>query len=107
MCRILLSILLLALSTSAGAACHLTWDYDAEAAAWLDGYRVYQSGAPTGGIATRELRALTCADAEVDPLGGPITMTAFRGDDESAQSDPASFDVRIVGTVRVVIAPGQ
>lgn len=94
-----LLFLLAALSAPSGA-CDLQWDY--ADSSWIEGFRFFQSGTQTGETGPAE-RSIPCADAGLTPGPGPVTMTAYRGADESAQSDPAVFELIAPG-LRIVIS---
>lgn len=94
--RILAAALLLA-STSAMAECTAVWTIDASTEAWLDGYKFYQGGALTHTLSSPTTRTALCADLALVPGGGVVTMTSFRGTDESPQSDPATFTLEAPG----------
>lgn len=94
--RILAAVLLLA-SSSAMAECNVTWTIGDDTDAWLDGYKFYQGGALTHTLSSPAARTVSCADAALVPKGGVITMTSFLGDDESPQSDPATFTLEAPG----------
>lgn len=83
-----------------GIACDLLWDYDDSS--WIGGFRFYQDGIQVG-TAGPLARTISCEEAGLTPGPGPITATAFRGDDESPQSDPAVFDLTAPG-LRIIIS---
>ena len=84
----------------ASFACEVQWDYGD--AAWIDGFRVYQDGAQVGTAAPTD-RSGECAALGLTPGPGPLTMTAYRGGDESPKSDPAIFELIAPG-VRVTVS---
>ena len=92
----------LSLSAGALADCQLQWDYESTHAEWIDGFRLYQSDALVGTIAPDQ-RSATCAASGLVPGSGPITMTAYRGTDESERSLPAVFDLTAPG-LRIIIS---
>ena len=83
----------------ASADCLLEWDYPDTP--WIEGFRFYQGGTVVGG-AVATVRSATCDEAGLVPGPGAITMTAYRGTDESEQSAPAIFELAAPG-VRVRI----
>jgi len=87
------------MSASARADCLLEWDYPDSA--WIEGFRFYQGGTAVGG-AVATARSATCNEAGLVPGPGPITISAYRGGAESAQSEPATFELAAPG-VRVKI----
>lgn len=80
--------------------CELQWDY--EDSSWIEGFRVFQGGEQVG-TANAADRSGECSEIGLVPGPGPITMTAYRGSDESGQSDPATFELIAPG-VRVTIS---
>jgi len=94
--NLLATAVLLLLSPVTFAECTLTWGYDTPEAGWIEGFRVYQSGTEVGTAPSAD-RSGICADLGLVPGPGPITMTAFRGTDESPQSAPASFTLAAPG----------
>lgn len=95
--RILAAALLLLSSSSAMAECKAVWTSDKSADAWLDGYKFYQDGALTHTLSSPTARTALCADLALVPGGGVVTMTSFRGTDESSQSAPATFTIAAPG----------
>jgi hypothetical protein len=82
--------------TTSAPACELSWDYPDDVAAWLSGFRVYQAGAQVGEAAA-DARSGDCAALGLVPGPGPITMTAWRDNDESPQSEPSTFELLAPG----------
>ena len=71
--------------------CELQWDY--EDSSWIEGFRLYQDGQFVGQT-TPDARVWECASAGLVPSTAPITLTAVRGPDESAHSEPAVFTLK-------------
>lgn len=88
--KLLFVILLCVFTSVSHAACTLQWDYSADSD-WLDGWRFYQGGSQVGESTDNALRSIDCATAGIVAGPGDVTMTAFRGVDESVQSDPAAI----------------
>lgn len=80
-----------AMVSPSGLTCVAHWDYNPTSSAWIDGFRFYQDGTMLSEVTDSAARSAPCNELVLNPRGGPITMTAFRGDDESPQSDPASY----------------
>ena len=97
--RMMLIAVAVLMSAPARADCLLEWDYPDTP--WIEGFRFYQGGTAVGG-AVATVRSATCDEAGLVPGPGAITMTAYRGADESAQSAPAIFELAAPG-VRVRI----
>jgi len=95
------AVLMLIVQDVSSAECRLEWDYSADSG-WIDGFAFFQNGVETG-QASADLRTVTCAEANLVPGPGPITMTARRGADESPQSEPAIFDLSAPG-VRIILS---
>jgi len=92
------------LASSAAIGCELKWDYGDSS--WLEGFRVFQGGKQVG-LAAPEDRSGDCAALGLVAGPGPVTMTAYRGPDESPQSDPAEFELSAPGvTVRIAVPSG-
>jgi len=95
--------LTLMLASSVALACELQWDYeDSEQAEWIEGFRFYQVGVETG-TAAPELRSVDCATVGLVPGPGPVTATAYRGQDESAHSGLAIFELIAPG-LRIILS---
>lgn len=94
------------LATLTGAsACELAWDYESGLAPWIEGFRVYQDGAQVAELPA-DARSVACDAAGLVAGPGPVTMTTYRGPDESPPSRPAVFaldppDVTVTVTVSV------
>ena len=94
------TLMMLAMFPLTALACELQWEYgDSD---WLEGFRVYQDGEQVGTAAPAD-RAGDCAVLGLVPGPGPITMTAYRGEDSSPQSQPADFELVAPG-VKVIIS---
>lgn len=98
--KILISALF-ATSFSA-SACDLEWTY--EDSSWLEGFRFYQDGVETG-TADPELRTIPCDAVGLVAGPGAVTATAYRGTDESPQSDPATFELLAPGLSIIFSTP--
>lgn len=83
--------------TSGAAGCELDWEWSG-LEEWIDGFRVYQGGVEVGATLPTE-RVKSCESVGLVPGPGAVTMTAFRGPDESPQSEPAVFVLEAPGLV--------
>lgn len=94
--------LLVIFAAAPGWSCELQWTHPDTG--WLDGFAVFQDGEQVG-AAAGDARSGTCGELGLVPGPGPVTMTAFRGDESSARSDPAVFELTAPGVKITVAVP--
>lgn len=92
--------LVLALVTTPALPCTLIIEYTQFNPGWLSGFRIYQDGVETGTVAPGTT-SVPCVDVGLVPGLGPVTATAYRGTEESPQSDPATFVLQAPSAVTV------
>ena len=84
-----LSAVIALTAASPAFACTLAWDYPVDAII-PDGFNFYQGGVYIG-TAGPEDRSIDCVAVGVTRGGGPVTISAFLGEDEIEQSARATF----------------
>ncbi len=96
--RLKILTVVLALAAPAAGACTLTWDYPTDPII-PDGFHFYQGGVRIGTAGPGD-RSIDCVVAGVLRGAGPVTATAFLGDQESDHSAPATFSGAFGGALR-------
>jgi len=99
--RILFAAAAAVLSVNA-AACEISWDAPTDVG-WIEGIRFYRDGTEIG--VANPVPPVTCEAVNVQPCATCVyTATFYRGDKESAQSDPLAVSIKGVpqfGTITV------